>query len=153
MMELHELEELFKSVELVKSRAAVQALLRHAEMLHREDVTPEQKKIALAKIKKITQGAAPKEKKPKAQEPAGPVGKVKLKYSPAYQHYGVTQEHWNAAKPDAHKELFEHHNNVMAGKVPSAAHIKTAVEQAKAQGMKKNLDRLYNIFSELKKRI
>lgn len=154
MLELHEIEELFKSEELVKNKAMIHALLRNAALLHREGITEEQKKLALENIKNITHGGQPKVKKPKAEKvPKADPQHVKLKYSPAYEHYGIKKEHWEAATPDAHKELFDHHNAVMAGKIPGTEHIKNAVEQARAQGMKKSLDRLYDIFSELKKRI
>lgn len=159
MFELAEIEELFKSEDLIKSRPKLQALLRNAAILHQEGVTPEQKKIALENIKAITMGD--KQVKPKKQKatPAAPVSQfgptvsnVKLKYSPVYQHYGISQDHWNAAPPEAHQELFNHHNAVMAGKVPGSEHIKSAVEQSKAN-MIKSMERLSDLFKELKKHI
>ena len=53
MFQLEELEELFKSEELVKNKAMLHALLRNAAMLHREDLTEEQKNTALNNIKAI----------------------------------------------------------------------------------------------------
>ncbi len=180
MLNLDEIEELFKSTELIKNRKMVEALLHNVKMSQNMELSPEQRELAHANIKAITSGGKPaapaspkKIKKPKdavasAQpvnpasiQPAAPLnpavpqssaGQIKLKYSPAYQHYGVTQEHWDAAGPDAHQGLFAHHNEVMAGKHPDSMHIKTAVEQAKAN-MIKSADNLYNLFLELKKHL
>lgn len=181
MLNLDEIEELFKSTELIKNRKMVEALLHNVKMSQNMELSPEQRELAHANIKAITSGGKPaapaspkKIKKPKeaavsAQpvnpasiqpaaplnptvQSAAPTGQIKLKYSPAYQHYGVTQEHWNSAGPEAHQGLFAHHNEVMAGKHPDLMHIKTAVEQAKANVIK-SADNLYNLFLELKKHL
>ena len=169
MFDMSEIEELFKTEYLAKSKARIQALLRNAALLRDQNLTPEQRQIAEDNVRAITKGtrvkgaAAPKTPKqskntsviapPVQTAPAASVaapGQVKLKYSPVYQHYGITQEHWNNAGPDAHKELFDHHNNVMAGKIPELGHIKTAVEQSKTKVLK-SADNLYDLFTQLKK--
>lgn len=176
-MELHEIEELIKTV----NRNAIKALLRNAAIMKDPTVSPEQRAIAEANVKAISYnkplpknpGAPKRQKKVKAaaaeqatqlvqspptQTPAAaapsqiPQPKVKLKYSPAYQHYGVTEDMWHKS-PDAHQDLFNHHNEVMAGKHPGLMHIKTAVEAAKPKMVKKSLEHLFDLFTELKKRI
>lgn len=176
MMELHEIEELIKTV----NRNAIKALLRNAAIMKDPNSTPELRAQAEANVKAISYNkplpkppGAPKQKKVKAaaaeqatqlvqspptQRPAAAVpspsgtANIKLKYSPAYQHYGVSEDMWHKA-PEAHQDLFNHHNEVMAGKHPDLMHIKTAVEAAKPQAIKKSLEQLYDLFSELKKRL
>lgn len=173
MMELHEIEELIKTV----NRNAIKALLRNAAIMKDPNVSPEQRAQAEANVKAISYNkplpkppGAPRQKKvkaaaaeqatqlvqaPQTQTPAAaatPKPKVTLKYSPAYQHYGVTEEMWNKT-PHAHQDLFNHHNEVMAGKHPDLMHIKTAVEAAKPKMIKKSLEQLFDLFSELKKRL
>ncbi len=182
MFELDEIEELFKNTELIKSKKMIEALLQNTRMLQSPDITPEQRELAQANIKAITSGGRPISNAPKkvkaiappssqqviqpvapaniqpqtplnpAITPASPIGNIKLKYSPAYEHYGVTPEHWNQASPEAHQGLFAHHNEVMAGKHPELMHIKNAVEQSKAK-MMKSVEQLHNLFSQLKKHL
>lgn len=172
-MEFHEIEELIKTV----NRNAIKALLRNAAILKDPAATPEMRAMAEANVKAISYnkplpknpGAPKRQKKVKAaaaeqatqlvQSPptqtpaaAAPQPKVKLKYSPAYQHYGVSEEMWHKA-PEAHNDLFNHHNEVMAGKHPDLMHIKTAVEAAKPKAIKKSLEQLHSLFTELKKRL
>lgn len=173
-MELQEIEELFKNV----NRGAIKAFLRNAAVLKDPAATPEMKALAAENVKAISMNkpipkpkAEPKPKKQKAavaeqaiqpvQQPvtqtpaaANPTstGKIKYEYSPVYQHYGVTEDMWHKT-PEAHADLFNHHNEVMAGKHPGLAHIKTAVEQAVKPKMAKSIDSLYNLFSQLKKRV
>lgn len=174
-MELREIEELVKAV----NRNAIKALLRNAAIMQDPKSSPEMRAQAEANVKAIAYNkplpkppGAPKQKKvkaaaaeqatqlaqaPQTQTPAAaapPVvqPKVKLKYSPVYQHYGVTQDMWNAT-PHAHQDLFNHHNEVMAGKHPDLMHIKSAVEAAKPKMIKKSLEQLFDLFSELKKRL
>ena len=179
MMELKEIEELIKTV----NRNAIKALLRNAAIMKDPNSTPELRAQAEANVKAISYNkplpkppGAPRQKKVKAaaaeqatqlvqspltQTPAAAVPpqsaklqpNVKLKYSPAYQHYGVSQEHWDKAQPDAHQALFAHHNEVMGGKHPDLMHIKSAVEAAKPKMIKKSLEQLFDLFSELKKRL
>lgn len=176
MIELHEIEELFKSV----NRNAIKAFLRNAAILKDPEATPEMKALAEENVKAIAQNKPlpkpktdkpvkqPKKIKPAAaeqatqlvQQPAAQTpaaaptstGKIKYKYSPVYQHYGVTEDMWHKT-PEAHADLFNHHNEVMAGKHPGLAHIKTAVEQSMKPKMAKSLNSLYNLFSQLKKHI
>lgn len=176
MLNLDEIEELFKSTELIKNKKMVEALLHNVKMAQNTSLSPEQRELAQANIKAITSGgkpmkpAAPKKvKAPKEAAPVNPASiqpvaplnpaapvaapqNVKLKYSPVYAHYGVTPEHWEAAGPEAHQGLFAHHNEVMAGKHPDLMHIKTAVEQAKTK-MMKSVDHLFDLFSQLKKHL
>lgn len=85
-------------------------------------------------------------------QPVQPVPpKMTYKYSPIYQHYDISEDAWNKAKPDAHQSLFNFHNEVMSGKHPEFGHVKQFVEQQRAAQMKKSLDHLYNLFQELKK--
>ena len=104
----------------------------------------------------MTSVVAPQAAAPAQVQPGGvPLAKpqrVKLKYSPAYEHYGVTQDHWNSAGPEAHQGLFAHNNEVMSGKHPDLMHIKTAVDQAKTKVIK-SVDQLYDLFSQLKKHL
>lgn len=174
MIELHEIEELFKSV----NRNAIKAFLRNAAILKDPEATPEMKALAEENVKAISQNKPiPKQKtetpvkqkkvKPAApastapstqlmqqpsQAPAVSTGNIKYKYSPVYQHYGVTEDMWHKT-PEAHADLFNHHNEVMAGKHPGLMHIKTAVEQSMKPKMAKSLNSLYNLFSQLKKHI
>jgi len=174
---MHEIEELIKTV----NRNAIKALLRNAAIMKDPAATPEMRAQAEANVKAISYNKPlPKEPKPPRQKkvkaaapeqatqlvqqpvPQTPVaaapslaptstGNIKLKYSPVYQHYGVSQEMWDKT-PDAHQGLFQHHNEVMAGKHPNLMHIKTAVEAAKPK-MMKSIDQLYNLFSQLKKHL
>jgi hypothetical protein len=138
MYELNELEELFKTnEELVKSKAMVHALLRHAATLRQEGLTEEQKQTALDNIKTITHGKQLKPKKTKVEKPTKvampkPTGP---QYNPAYKQHGIHEEHWNAATPQARQELTDHHKLMMQNTV------------------KKNIDNLYDLFLELKKHI
>lgn len=175
MMELQEIEELFKNV----NRAAIKAFLRNAAILKDPEATSEMKALAAENVKAIAQNKPipkPKTDKPKqpkkmkpaaaeqatqlvqqpvAQTPAAAApsaGKIKYKYSPVYQHYGVTEDMWHKT-PEAHADLFNHHNEVMAGKHPGLMHIKSAIEQAMKPKMAKSLHSLYNLFTELKKHL
>lgn len=182
MLSLEEIEELFKSTELIKNRKMVEALLHNVKLSQNMELSPEQRELAQANIKAITSGgkpmmpSAPKKAKaskptsfvapvrainPAAIQPAAPLNpaapvaapqNVKLKYSPVYEHYGVTQDHWNSAGPEAHQGLFAHHNEVMSGKHPNLMHIKSAVDQAKTK-MMKSVNQLYSLFSQLKKHL
>lgn len=176
MIKLHEIEELFKSV----NRNAIKAFLRNAAILKDPEATPEMKALAEENVKAISQNKPtprPKIDKPAKQPkikaaaaeqatqliqhpaPQTPAaaapsstGRIKYKYSPVYQHYGVTEDMWHKT-PEAHADLFNHHNEVMAGKHPELMHIKAAVEQAVKPKMAKSIDSLYNLFSQLKKHI
>jgi hypothetical protein len=162
MFDLNEIEELLKSEEFMKAlnRRQLDMFFHNTNLLKDPNITPEMKAQAQANIKAIISPEAPKprEKKPKAEKqpklkaapiqqekpvelakPAN-VANIKLKYHPVYEHYGVTQDHWNNAAPDAHQELFNFHNEVMAGKHPGAMHIKNAIEAK----MKKSIDRIYD---------
>jgi hypothetical protein len=170
MITLHEIEELCKTV----NRNAIKALLHNAAIMKDPAATPEMRAQAEMNFKAISHNKPiPAEPKPKkvqtvpavaaqqaptqlAQQPMKtPVnpalGQVKLKYSPAYQHYGVNEQMWNKT-PDAQQGLFQHHNEVMAGKHPDLMHIKTAVEAAKPKILK-SVDSLYDLFTELKKHL
>ena len=175
-MELHEIEELFKSV----NPKAMKAFLRNAATLQDPNASHEMKVLAVENIKAITQNKPiprsqtdkpPKQPKkikpvvaeqatqlvqqPAVQTPAttpSSIGKIQYKYSPAYQHYGVTEDMWNKT-PEAHADLFNHHNEVMAGKHPGLMHIKNAVEQTMKPKIAKSIDSLYDLFVELKKRL
>lgn len=164
MFDLNEIEELLKSEEFMKAlnRRQLDMFFHNTNLLKDPNITPEMKAQAQANIKAIISPdkPQPKEKKPKAEkqtkikavvppqekplEVAQPkvagVAGMKLKYHPVYEHYGVTQDHWNNAAPDAHQELFNYHNEVMAGKHPGAMHIKNAIEAK----MKKSIDRIYD---------
>lgn len=174
MIKLHEIEELCKTV----NRAAIKALLRNAAIMKDPNMSPEMRAQAEANVKAISYNKPiPQEPKPKkikaaaseqaiqpaqtsltqtpvaaaAPSPQGPIGNIKLKYSPAYQHYGVTEEMWNQA-PHAQQDLFNHHNEVMAGKHPGLMHIKSAVDASRPK-MLKSIDSLYELFSQLKKHL
>lgn len=169
-MDIREIEELVKTV----NRNAIKALLRNAAIMKDPKVSPEMRAQAEANFKAISYNKPiPTEPKPKKQKiaaaeqatqlvqppatqmpaAASPVStqNIKLKYSPAYQHYGVTEDMWNKT-PEAQQPLFQHHNEVMAGKHPDLMHIKTAVEQMKPK-MIKSIDSLYDLFTELKKHL
>lgn len=172
MMDIKEIEELCKTV----NRNAIKALLRNAAIMKDPNSSPEMRAQAEANVKAISYNkplpsGEPKQKKVKAAAPeqatqlvqtpsaqtpgaAAPTAKpqnIKLKYSPAYQHYGVTEDMWHKT-PDAQQGLFQHHNEVMAGKHPDLMHIKTAVESMKPK-MVKSIDLLYDLFSELRKHL
>lgn len=168
-MTLHEIEELIKGV----NRNAIKALLQNAAIMKDPNTTPEMRAQAEANVKAISynqpipRNTAPKKQKVAAAEQAPPpvtppaqqtpaavnpaIANVKLKYSPAYQHYGVNEEMWNKT-PEAQQGLFQHHNEVMAGKHPDLMHIKTAVESMKPK-MIKSIDSLYDLFTELRKHL
>jgi hypothetical protein len=157
-MDLLDIEELFKSEDLAKAvnRRAIEMLLSNSKILKNPNSSLEQRKQAQSNIETIISGKIPKapsSSKPKnikqdVQQPLVP----KLQYSPDYMHYGVTKEHWNNAAPEAHKELAEHHANVMAGKLPEYINVKNTIE-AKNKVLK-SLDNvysnLYKIFETLK---
>lgn len=178
MMELREIEELVKAVNrnaikaLLRNAAIMQDPKSSPEMraqaeanvkaiaynkpLPKPPGAPKQKKVKAAAAEQATQLVqTPTPQTPAAAAPISPEApvaqpKLKLKYSPAYQHYGVSEDMWNAT-PHAHQELFNHHNEVMAGKHPDLMHIKSAVEAAKPKMIKKSLEQLFNLFTELKK--
>ena len=154
---MQEIEELFKNEDLVKNKKLVQAFLDQGAIYKNPKSTPEQKAQALQTLKTLgmDQMKVPKPTKPVAQpistNPAPTPVKPHIipKYHPVYQHYGVTPEQWNSAGPDAHQALFEHHNNVMAGKLPQYNHIKTAIEQQ----MKKSLENVYTLLKAINEEI
>ncbi len=174
MMELHEIEELIKSV----NRNAIKALLRNAAIMKDPAATPEMKAQAEANVKAISYNkpipkpkADPKPRKQKAaateqatqlvkpspaQTPVAaapsqnaPVKSFGLPYHPDYEkHYGVTEQQWKAADPSAHHELAAHHNAMLSAKQPATPAVAT-------QPLKvaKSVDSLYNLFSELRKHL
>lgn len=155
---LEYIEELFKSEELVKNKNLINALLYHADVYRNPKSHPTAKARAKEAIKQIGEGKMPSQqvaaKKVKKRPEAGPrvikdppATEVKGVGIPQYQHhfkhYNVTPEMWKQHS-EIHKPTMDFHNEVMAGKHPEYAHVRTAMGEQK---MKKSLE---NILESVK---
>jgi hypothetical protein len=196
MMELHEIEELFKTV----NRNAIRAFLRNAAVLKDPAATPEMKAQAAQNVKVISatgsaakirsktqlaeitgqpipprakpqkqnsQAAAPEQATqlvqqpaPRTPEAAAPSQQLEaLPYHPDYAQYGVDENAWKGAPPEAHHELVAHHTKAQAAP-PAVAPVMTpppgagtAVAASTPVKVMKSVDKLYDLFSTLKKNL
>jgi type IV secretory pathway VirB10-like protein len=148
MFELSEIEELFKSEDFAKSKAAIHAVLRNAALLHNKEATPEEKAIATENIKAITHGKQKKE--PKLPAPVKALQQKKPKSEIPFPHdfhlhhkkadgSPITKEEfkgtWDSMTHGQRKTTAEFHQNHLASKV------------------NKSVDTLRNLFLELKKHL
>ena len=158
-MELHEIEELCKTV----NRNAIKALLRNAAIMKDPNASPEMRAQAEANVKAISYNkpipkpkADPKPKKvkaaaaeqatqlvqtPKPQTPAAAAPSPKVEFHEQFaQHHGIDpakfKQTWSAMTPEQQKITQDWH-----------------AEQVAAPKIQKSVEQLYNLFVELKKRL
>ena len=156
MIDLNELEELFKSV----NRNAIKAFLRNSAILKDPSATPEMKELAQANVKAITQNQPiprPKKKtnkKPEVQatqlvQPVIPQGQApvqspqrKMEFHEEFaQHHGIDpvkfKATWNAMTPEQQNTTKQWHTEQLSA----------------APKIQKSIDKLYDLFAELKKNL
>jgi hypothetical protein len=182
MVDLKELEELFKSKTFSRNPAMVNALLRNAALLHDPNATEEQKAIALENVKSISQFGTlpktPKQKKvegsevqPKIKQPvskkpvenqpvktAQPIKQAEPEYHPDLSTHNITPDMWKLMPLEHKLATIQYHKETSAPKNPQPAAVKpepplpSNVIQFKPK-IKKSLDSLYSIFEYIKKNI
>lgn len=170
MLELNEIEELFKTV----NRGAIKAFLRNAAILKDPAASQEMKELAEANVKAISQNKppikpkatpAPKQKKPKA---AAPEQATQLIQQPAPQTPAAAAPSQSAPVQSSPKkefhEAFAEHHGIDKSKFKETWHAMTPEQQkitqqwhleqlTAAPKIAKSIDALYVLFSELKKHL
>lgn len=169
MMELQEIEELFKNV----NRGAIKAFLRNAAILKDPASTPEMKALASENVKAISQNkplpkpkADPKPKKQKAAvaEQATQLVQQPVPQTPAAAAPSPVAPVQPSRKMEFHEEFARHHNidpvkfkATWQAMSPEQQKITQDwhAEQLAAPKIKvaKSIDSLYNLFTELKKHL
>lgn len=147
-MQLHEIEELFKSEELVKSKAAIQAVLRNAALLHNKETSPEEKATATENIKAITHGKPKKE--PKLPAPVKALQEKKAKPEIPFPHDFHLHHTKADGSPLTHEEFKGTWDKLTHGQKKATAEFHANHLAGK---MKKSVETLHDLFSELKKRL
>jgi hypothetical protein len=169
MMELQEIEELFKNV----NRGAIKAFLRNAAILKDPAATQEMKALAAENVKAISQNrpipkpkAAPKQRKQKAAaaEQAIQLAQQPAPQTPAAAAPPSAGQVQPSPKMEFHEEFAQHHGidpakfkATWTAMSPEQQKITQDwhAEQLSAPKMKvaKSIDTLYNLFAELKKHL
>lgn len=174
-MDFEYIEELLKSKDvesLVKNKKLVDHFIQNARMLRNPSASEHERGAALANIKMLNEtrgvGVSPTDlftpesfkasqdkqalKAAKTQSSVAPAQGmiVKPKFSPIYQeHYNLSKDMWNQLNPTEQNDMFQHHNNVMAGKIPELAHIKTAIESKRNKVLKSIEDQIEKLYKAL----
>lgn len=155
-MDLHEIEELAKSVK----PNAMKAFLRNAAILKSPNTTPEQRELAAANIKAIAGNQpVPKQQKKSAKQAVATA-------APASQATQLVQKPVPASPKMEFHEEFARHHGVDPMKFKTAFEAMTPEQQAmtkewhtqqvaaiKPPKMTKSLDALYDLFAQLKQHI
>lgn len=170
MMELQEIEELFKSV----NRNAIKAFLRNAAILKDPAATPEMKALAAENVKAISMNkpipkpkAEPKPKKQKAaavaEQAIQPVQQP-VTQTPAAAAPSPVAPVQPSPKMEFHEEFARHHGvdpvkfkatyNAMSPEQQKMTHEWHAQQLTTPKiKMAKSIDSLYNLFTQLKKHL
>ncbi len=175
-MDFDYIEELLKSKNLEslsKNKKLIDHFIQSSRMLRNPNATEHERGAALANIKLLNEtrgvGVSPTDlwtpesfkaskdkeamkasKNQKSVTPVNPGTNIKPKYSPIYgEHYNLSQKMWNQLNPSEQTEMFNHHNNVMAGKVPELGHIKTAIESKRNKVIKSIEDSIEKLYKAL----
>jgi hypothetical protein len=166
MIELHEIEELTKTV----NRGAIKAFLRNAAILRDPNASPEMKELAEANVRAIAYNQPipkpkadkpAKQKKPKAAAAAEQATQIITQRAPQTPAAAATQMK-PSPKMEFHEEFARHHG-IDPANFKATWHAMTPeqqkitkqwhAEQTAAPKMAKSIDKLYNLFSELKKHL
>lgn len=161
MIELQEVEELFKSV----NRNAIKAYLRNAAILKDPSATPEMKQLAEQNVKAIAQNKPipkPKSDKPKKQKAVIETAAANPQLTPVQPAIDTATQ--IKAKPQFHEEFAQHHNldpvSFKATWQAMTPEQQKITKEWHAQQLSqaptkiiKSVDALYNLFIELKKHI